>query len=1021
MPLDFVHLHNHSEFSMLDGLGTVQHYARRAKELGQSAIAMTDHGTMCGLPQFYHACRKEGVEPILGCEFYFVHDSTFRPPKGEQQMERHHVVLLARGEAGYKVMCELSTQSHRAFHYKPLLDIAMIEALGDDAQHLVCLSGCAASVISHAVREGEMAEASHLVEWWRDCFPHFYMELQEHGTEFDRKLNRGLIKLAEKYNIPLVATNDPHFVVPEDATFHDRLLAIQTASDVDDPARFRFDGKGYWLKSRAEMRKAFRPYGDEVWKPASANTRKIARLCHTRISAWEKRTWHIPKFPDVDDAFKELKRLTYKGLRERGLEGEEEYRQRCRTELGAIRKVGIADFLLITQDMIQWAVSQGIPVGPGRGSVAGTLVGYLIGIHKIDPIRYDLMFARFLNPARPRMPDIDSDFGPTRRQEVFDYFTEKYGRDNVVHVAAFQTMKVKAAFRSLAKSYGVSFMDANRLSKLLPDVLPDEGMADEGWSQGFQDEIIAKYPELAAVLARLAGLKRAVSAHPAGVIIGDPDDHIRQLVPEMYLPSSKRMCGQYDLDAVEEMGLMKQDILSVRTLETIAEAVRIIEETTGEVLDPDSWVPDEEEDDAGVYAMLARGDTSGVFQMEGATNQRGIQEVGCESFEDIVSTTSLYRTGAISAGFPKIFNANRKVGDPKKVKYAHPKLRAILGKTWGVVLYQEQVMEMGEMLAGFSMEEVDDIKEAIKHKKSTLMQSMKPRFIQGCRDHSDIQAQVAAEIWHMIEGYSGYGYNRSHAVAYTMVSYQTARLKYLYPAQFIVALMRTVGDAEKRDNYLRAALNANIDIRAVDVNLSGEKATAEEGAIRFGFTDLKGIGPKQAAKITENRPRRGYKTLEQVEAAVENKGVLAILVDAGALRTLGVEGSLARQEELHNWQFTDKMRKWRRQFADELVAPGTHAGDGDEVCLIGEIVRIGPLRQTKPKKAGAEPKPFNTWIIRWNAAEAWNIRLWSETQKLWSLPKGTVVMVRGKWEETWKNVAVGGPGQVKVIYRPKKD
>lgn len=1021
MPNEFTHLHVHTEYSMLDGLGGVQQYVDRAVEHGMSALAITDHGVLCGLPEFYHACRKAGIEPILGSEFYFVEDVDEKPTnkKGETK-ERHHVVILARGQRGYQVLSELSTATHQQFHYKPLLDRDLVEQLGDDAQHLVVLSGCAASIISHTARDGDMRSASWWTAWWRDMFPHFYIELQDHGTEFDRPLNKKLLKLARKYNLPWVITNDPHYVVPEDEQFHDTLLAIQTASDVDAPDRFRFDGTGYHLKSRKEMFRQFKSYGAEVWKPGVAATNEIAELCVGRIPQWEKRHWHIPKFPDVPDSYKELKRLSFEGLRERGLERDDTYRARTVQELKAFKKVGISDFLMITQDVIQWARLQGIPVGPGRGSVCGSLVGYLVGIHKMDPVRYDLMFERFLNPARPRMPDIDTDFGPTRRSEVFDYVIDKYGEENVVHVCTYGRMRVKAAFKSLSKAYGVGFVESNRLSKMLPDELPAEegGGDDDSVPQEFWDAI-AEYPELYKTLQRLAGVKRSVGAHPAGIIIADKADDIRKLVPQLWLASGKQMCGQYDLEAAEEMGLMKEDFLSLRTLETIQEAVDLIAETTGEKLDPDSWVPDEEPGDDAVYAMLARGETAGVFQMEGPTNQRGIKAIGCERFEDIVSCTSLYRTGAISAGFPKMFIENRRSGH---ISYLHPKLKPILGHTWGVVLYQEQVMEMGAALAGFDMVQVDDIKEAIKHKKSTLMQSMKPLFVKGCRKNSGMSRQVAEQVWHMIEGYSGYGYNRSHAVAYTFTTYQTARLKALWPAQFIVALLRTVKKDKagkvKHQRYLSDALRIGLTIQPPDINRSGLLPSLDDNAkaIRFGFTDISGIGLKQAQKIIDGRPRKGYKTVEQVEAAVRNKGVLKALAEAGALQRLGVEADPKRMSELLSWAFYDPMEKYRGKYGAKLLLPAD-SFDGEHCVLVGEITSV-EHRTSKHKT------PFIIWHVRWDATNEWNVMLWSsvmenDRKRVWSLGVGSVVQVTGKWSSKYENVGVASCSAVKVIRRAK--
>lgn len=1017
----FVHLHNHSEFSALDGLGTVDEYVARAVEMGQTALALTDHGNLCGAPHFYNVARKAGLEPIIGEEFYFV-DSAQRTKDEKLKGDRCHVVLLARGRAGYEVLSELSSATHEQFYYKPLLDVALIEQMtATERKHIVCLSGCAASPISEAILADKQEEAIGQLIWWREHFDHFYIELQNHETRFDRQLNAGLLKLAKRYRIPHVLTNDPHYVYESDAHHHDALLAIQTASDIGDPNRFRFEGAGYHLRSRAEMRAAFRDYAATVWTEGTANTLEIAKLCRTRIPQWEKRTWHIPQFPDTDDPQAELRRLAKAGLREKGLERNSVYRRRVDEELEAMEVAGIADFLLITRDCIEFANNGGlhpelgpIPVGPGRGSVCGTLVGYLIGIHKIDPIKYELLFSRFLNLARPKMPDIDTDFGPTRRNELFEYVATKYGAENVAHVAAHQTMQGKGTLKKLSKSFGVGFVKANSWSQRLPDIeglgseasaaqmggdasLRGERKLPELWPKDIRDDMETNFPELADALFRLIGTKTGVSAHPAGVIIADEEAHLRKLVPLMYLPSSKRMCGQFDLEAVEEMGLMKQDFLGLRNLETIVEAVRLIEETTGEVLDPDSWLPDEEDGDFEfVYPMLSHGYTAGVFQMEGETNTRGIKEVKCTCFEDIVSTTSLYRTGALVAGFPKKFIANRKLGDRSRIQYIHESLRPILDRTWGVVTYQEQVMEMGEKIAGFDMAMVDDIKEAIKHKKSTLMDSMGPLFIRGAQRTVGCTKQEATDMWKLIVGYSGYGYNRSHAVAYTFVTYQTARLKALWPAQYIVALLRTVEDKDKRAEYLREAKRFRLKIYGPDINKSEARAIPARNGIRFGFEDISGIGKVQAAKIVDGRPEGGYESSDQVASKVRNSKVMTALAESGTMKALDVAGDRERKNELLGWHFYDPYAAFRDEWENALIEP---IDDGQDCQVIGEIITVNFKGKTK---AG---KPYGTIKIRFDDQRGWDVRLWSETQKQWpKLVVGAIVQVSGVFDEKWNNV-----------------
>lgn len=1016
MPTDFTHLHVHTEFSVLDGLGTVQHYVDKAVEHGMSALAVTDHGNMCAHPTFYHACRKAGIEPILGQEFYFVDDVAWRPARGSRETpDRYHVVMLARGRRGYQVLSELSTEGHRNYYHKPIIDASILDGLSQkDRESLVVLSGCAASIISEAIRRGDQDAAREWLLWWRESFPHFYIELQHHDTEFDLQLNAGLIDLARRYSVPWVVTNDPHYVVKEDHAHHDTLLAIQTAADIDDPARFRFDGDGYHLRTRAEMARVFRRhYEAEVWTQGCRNTARVARLCKTRLPFWETRTWQFPEFADAEgDAYGVLKRLAWSGLRERGLRDRPEYVERLKHELRAIKQAGVSDFLLITRWCVQAGKDAGIPVGPGRGSVCGCLVAYLVGIHKIDPVKYKLRFDRFLNIARPRMPDIDTDFGQSGREKMFDIVAEKFGPENVVKVAAYDNMQVKRAFQSIAKAHGISYPDRIRISKLLTK--------DEEQEYALPEEITLGFPELAAQLHRLAGVRCGLKAHPAGVIIASPEMKLGKLVPQMWIASSKKFVGQYDLDAAEETGLLKEDFLGLRTLDTIEECLKFIERDEGERLDPDAWLPDEEEGDDEVYKMLAAGRTQGVFQCEGPVLARGLQAVGVVDFEDIVSCTSLYRTGPIDAGYPAIFIRNRESGR-EDIPYVHPLLKPILEDTWGVILYQEQVMDIAEKLAGFDMGQVDDIKEAIKHKRGPLMKSMRPLFVRGCRRTNNIPKEISLSIWKDIEGYSGYSYNRSHAVAYSFTSYQTARLKRHWFPQFMTALVRTVPTStpegkERRENYMREMAEWGMKILPPCVNNSEAEATLEwdddKPGLRLGLADISGIGDSVATKVLEGRPEGGYSDPAEVAAAVRNVGKEGILGASGALLCVGVAPDRTRQEELLRWSFRDRMRRIRMEYENDVMLPTGTGEDEDDCCIVGEIYKV----TRGSTKTG---KPYLTWKLRWSPSQAFDVRLWSSTERHWGIGVGSIVMVHGTWEGRWQNMSVGNPRAVTLLRRER--
>jgi DNA polymerase III alpha subunit len=567
---------------------------------------------------------------------------------------------------------------------------------------------------------------------------------------------------------------------------------------------------------------------------------------------------------------------------------------------------------------------------------------------------------------------------------------------------------LKKAFQSLAGAYGIEFKDRMRLSKRIEQ-------DDEDPTQFIlPEEVEENHPDLHAQLERLAGIKCQVSAHPAGVIIADPAVHLRAQVPEMFIPSSKRFVGQYDLFAAEDTGLMKQDFLGLRALDTIAEAVRLVEWRTGERLDPDSWVPDSEPGDDEVWKMIRQGRTEGVFQMEGFTNQRGCKAVKPKNFEDVVSVTALYRTGPIKAKFPEMFIANRQAG---KIKWAHPALEQFLGQTWGVILYQEQVMDIAQHLAGFDAGRVDDIVKSIKHKDPAKMEVMRPMFMKGCKDTGIIGKDVAKYLWDAIEGYSGYSYNRSHAVAYTMTTYQTARLKRHHTVEFIAALLATVeaskDNAEKREAYLREAVRMGIKILPPDINKSGVTAMPNKKgtAIRFGLTDVTGIGTKAALKIIQGRPKGGYTKAAQVAEAVNNAGTFNLLMESNIMKSIGVEGSITRLEELLRWQLRDRLLEIREEYNEYLDPPET-AHDYDDVCILGEVIS-----KVEGHTKGKPPKRYQTWRIRMSPTQTYAVRLWSETEAKWTIPEGTVVLVRGRWEPKWENLGVASPKMIKVVRR----
>lgn len=1005
---------------MLDGKGFVKDYVAQAKALKMPALAITDHGSISGSYEFYTACRSEGIEPILGSEFYFVPDAEL--VKSEKIGERFHVVMLARNEAGFRTLTDLTHEAHKRYYYKPVIDRPLLEGLGDDAQNIVCLSGCAGSIISRlAISEG-VGAAENEVEWWSGVFPNFYIELQHHGRDEDRKLNRRLLKLAHRFDLPWVVTNDPHYVFKEEECDHDALLAIQTGSSIDDPNRFRFDGTGYHLRSRKEMARAFADYGDEVWKPGAAATLDIAQQCRTDIPAWNNRSWHIPKFPDSSNSQRELTRLVRAGLRERGLDSDPAYVKRAKYELKAFKGIvvtdedgnivtSMADFLLITWDIIRYARTLG-RVGPGRGSTCGSLVAWLLDIHKMDPIRYNLLFERFLNVERPKMPDIDTDFEPRIRERVFAYIQDKYGVEFVMRVAAFQTMKVKGAFQALARSHGITPQDRNKFTKILGVDWAEENELDDEGDEDVSilpEELRDAYPDLAAQMRALVGVKKAISRHAAGVLIFDPTDPVRELIAEQWLPSSKKWAALYDLKTCEKMGLMKQDILGLRTLQTISECLKLVTDH----IEPDLWVPDEEEHDAAIYKMLGRGDVSGVFQMEGSANARGIKEIGPIAFDDIVTCTSLYRAGPLGAGSDKRWLKNRTDGNPRVI---HESLEPILGKTWGEMIYQEQMMEIVNKVAGLSMTKTDEIKEIVRFKNPVMMAEFTDEFTQGCIDTTGMKRSQAKQLWKIIEAQSTYLFNKSHATAYSFLTYQTARLKYLYPLQYTTALIRTVlpknpRDKERRANYLGELRDRGYTILPPDVNKSREVATCSEKAktFRFGLMDCSGIGAPSAHRFVTWRKEMGGVEFDDDLIEV-NKRVRDVLLLVGACESIdGPKAKPADLIKILGFDFDDKMAPHRKQYKRKLKIPKF---DNGSCTIIGEISSVSRRETKKGSK-------FVVWEIKWSASQKFRVNVWEDALDLHHLRKGTIVQVKGRYNKEYGNVSVSDSDQVTVIEEPE--
>jgi DNA polymerase-3 subunit alpha len=694
---------------------------------------------------------------------------------------------------------------------------------------------------------------------------------------------------------------------------------------------------------------------------------------------------------------------------------EKKYLRRMNRELAAFEAVpGMANFLLINADICAEARRRGIRMGPGRGSVCGTFVGYLIRIHKVDSVKRKLLFERFLNPDRPKMPDIDHDFQASRRPEMFEYTEKKYGKANVMRVGAYQRMKMKKTFKSLAMTYGIPFQTSNKLSKSI--IEDEEGNAFFATTKGAAP-IEQIYPELYASLQALIGLKTGVARHAAGVIIFDPDDPIRKLIPEMRIADDSGTrktidyVSQYDLVAAGDIGLMKQDFLGLRTLDTIQECIDLVKARHGIDVEPDDWDPGEEKGDDKVWKMLRDGFTAGVFQMEGGANHRGIQEIKCGEFEDVVSCTSLYRAGPMIAGAPKRFLKNKK---DKKVRVAHKAIEQYMADSWGEMIYQEQMFQMLNEAAGLSWAQVDDVKTAMARKDPVKMGAVKEAAVAGFMKVSEMSEEKATEVWNQIQAQAAYLFNRSHAVAYSVLTYQTARLMMLYPLEFTAALLRTVVGSsdmvkDKRESYLNEALRREFKIMPPDVNVSDDRfMPSGKNELLFGLTDIKGVGAAAVTKLLTYRSKKKIERPEQVAFAVNNSGVMNALSAAGALRSIGVDPDTDKQEELLRWAFEDRMVPFREKYKKRVALPGK-AKDG-KVSILGEIRKV-------EKRTTKNDTTFYQWTIRYAPGEDFRIQVWDSASELFSLLPGSVVIVSGKWSPTYRSVGVSNSESVDVPRR----
>ncbi len=912
--MSFVHLHTHSEYSLLDGANRLGDLVRRAAHFEMPALALTDHGCLFGAWNFQKAARKNGVKPIIGMEAYVAPGDRRDRTRGEGERAYYHLVLLARDREGYRNLVKLSSLGYtEGFYHKPRVDREILERYSEG---LLVSSACMAGEVARGLLDGRDDDAREAAAWYAEVFrDRYWLEVQAHGTPRQDELNGKILSLAEELGLPVVATNDAHFLECGDHEAHDTLLCIGLGKDKSDPDRMRYD-EGLYFKGPDEMRDAF-PDRPEV----IGNTLAVADLVDLTFD----KKYHVPEFP-IPEAFSGendyLVHLATEGAKARygdPLPGP--VRERMEFELDVILKTGYAGYFLITWDFIDWARRHGIPVGPGRGSAAGSLVSYALGITNLDPLAFDLLFERFLNPERVSMPDIDVDFCFERRGEVIEYVRQKYGRDAVGMIITFGTMKSRAVIRDVGRTLGFEPFETDRIAKLIPNDPGKSMTVKEAVEQLSEVKALAKQDErhrrLFEYSMTLEGLSRHASVHAAGVVIAPgPLDEYVPVCTQSSKGSGSNGNGeavvvtQYDMICLEDAGMLKMDFLGLKTLTVIEDAVAMVRARKGALLHPVSGeayegIDDLPLDDPDVYRMLSRGGTSGVFQFESNLATEKLRSMKCDRFEDLVATNALIRPGPLDSGMTDVF-IRRKLG-VEAVTYAHPELEKTLEPTYGVIVYQEQVMRIANVLAGFSLAEADVLRKAVGKKDAELIRAELGKFTSRAVERG-VDAKLAADLADQIETFGRYGFNKSHSAAYSLLSYHTAWLKAHYPAEFMAALLSSVLDktddvvkyiAECRDlpRYVPGLEDA-VEVLPPDVNESGWKFTVTDALqIRFGLGAVRGVGSGAVQSILRARDEGGAFTslfdfLERVDTRALNKRACEALIAAGALDAFGHRAQL---------------------------------------------------------------------------------------------------------------------------------
>jgi DNA polymerase-3 subunit alpha len=878
---EFIHLHLHTQYSLLDGACRLPELFTLAKQYKMNSLAITDHGNMFGAIEFYIEAQKAGIKPIIGCEVYLAPNSRWEKSGRGIEEASYHFILLARDEEGYRNLMQLVSIGYlEGFYYRPRIDK---QALSEHAKGLIGLSSCIKGEIPYLLQENRFNDALKVADEFNQILgkDNFYLELQENGLTEQKTANQGLLKIAKQLSLPIVATNDVHYLSRDKAKAHEALLCIQTQTTLSDPNRMRFKTNEFYFRSPQEMKALFK---DNI--EAINNTLEIADRCNLELDFSRV---HLPhyKTPEGKDKDEFLKELCLAGLNKRFQEITPQITQRLEQELKIIKERGFVSYFLIVWDFVHYAKMRNIPIGPGRGSAAGSLVSYLLGITDINPLKYGLLFERFLNPQRQGLPDIDIDFCYERRQEVIDYVTQKYGRENVAQIITFGTLQARAVIRDVGRVMGLSYAEVDRIAKMVPPE-PDIRLKEAIEAQTQLKDLYkndSTVTQLIDTAMALEGLNRHASIHAAGVVIADSS--LTDYTP-LFKGADERISTGYSMQALEKIGLLKVDFLGLRTLTVIEQATRLIKERKGKTIDIENLPLD----DAKTFRLLSNASSSGVFQLESAGMRDLLKKLAPERFEDLIAILALYRPGPMGSGLLSDFIQRKH--RHSSIKYDHKKLEPILSQTYGIMVYQEQVMQIASELAGFSLAQADLLRRAMSKKIPEVMERERKNFLTGCLKNN-ITESTANKIFDFIEYFSGYGFNKSHSAAYALISYRTAYLKANFPVEFMAALLTSEKDnTDKVVEYINEANRMGIKVLPPDINESfADFTVADDKTIRFGLRAVKNVGLGAIDSIVLSRRKKGrFDSLgdlcQRVDLRLVNRKVLESLIKCGALDSLGL-------------------------------------------------------------------------------------------------------------------------------------